>query len=159
VALLPEPTVRREVEAGTLAMVPLSTDELVRPLGIIHRRGKELGSTTRRFIELLQAESQFVSRVSQAATTVHAHSPECCGGAHESNGRQESGCGNGAPTGMVNGASGTNGVNGGKGAGEHDAIAVGGFAADPGEQPQRNRKELAAAVGRTAEQSGKVAVK
>ena len=38
-------------------MVPLATDELVRPLGIIHRRGKELGSTTRRFIELLQSGS------------------------------------------------------------------------------------------------------
>jgi DNA-binding transcriptional LysR family regulator len=57
-ALLPEPTVRREVQAGTLVMVPLSTDELVRPLGIIHRRGKELGSTTRRFIELLQKDGQ-----------------------------------------------------------------------------------------------------
>ena len=51
-------TVVREVEAGSLAMVPLETEELVRPLGIIHRRGKELGSTTRRFIELLQHEAQ-----------------------------------------------------------------------------------------------------
>jgi DNA-binding transcriptional LysR family regulator len=58
VALLPQPTVVREVEAGSLAMVPLATEELVRPLGIIHRRGKELGSTTRRFIELLQHEAQ-----------------------------------------------------------------------------------------------------
>jgi DNA-binding transcriptional LysR family regulator len=61
VALLPEPTVLREVESGSLAMVPLATDELVRPLGIIHRRGKELGSTTRRFIELLQSEGQCAS--------------------------------------------------------------------------------------------------
>jgi DNA-binding transcriptional LysR family regulator len=58
VALLPEPTVMREVSAGTLVAVPLATDELVRPLGIIHRRGKELTSTTRRFIELLQSEGQ-----------------------------------------------------------------------------------------------------
>jgi DNA-binding transcriptional LysR family regulator len=57
VALLPEPTVRREVAAGTLVAVPLTTDELVRPLGIIYRRGKELGSTARRFIELLQTET------------------------------------------------------------------------------------------------------
>lgn len=63
VALLPQPTVLREVEAGTLAMVPLATDELVRPLGIIHRRGKELGGTTRRFIELLQQEAQHVSPI------------------------------------------------------------------------------------------------
>ena len=56
VALLPEPTVLREVQSGSLAAVPLDTDELVRPLGIIHRRGKELSSTARRFIELLQHE-------------------------------------------------------------------------------------------------------
>ena len=56
IGLLPEPTVLREVEVGTLVAVPLTTDELVRPLGIIHRRGKEMGSTARRFIELLQAQ-------------------------------------------------------------------------------------------------------
>ena len=56
VALLPKPTVAREVESKTLAMVPLDTDELVRPLGIIYRHGKELGGTTLRFIEQLQGE-------------------------------------------------------------------------------------------------------
>ncbi len=61
VALLPEPTVLREVSAGTLVAVPLATDELVRPLGIIHRRGKELGCTAQRFIELLQSEGQNVA--------------------------------------------------------------------------------------------------
>jgi hypothetical protein len=57
-ALLPEPTVQGEVAAKSLVAVPLATHELVRPLGIIHRRGKELGSTTHRFIELLQSEAQ-----------------------------------------------------------------------------------------------------
>lgn len=57
VALLPAPTVVREVEAGTLAAVPLSTNELVRPLGIIHRRGKDLGVTVRRFIEMLRNDA------------------------------------------------------------------------------------------------------
>ncbi|HZZ29117.1 MAG TPA: LysR family transcriptional regulator [Pirellulales bacterium] len=56
VSLLPAPTVVREVETGTLAAVPLSTNELVRPLGIIHRRGKDLGVTVRKFIELLRGE-------------------------------------------------------------------------------------------------------
>ena len=42
VALLPEPTVMRGASRSSLAAVPLDTDELVRPLGIIHRRGKEL---------------------------------------------------------------------------------------------------------------------
>lgn len=62
VALLPEPTVLREVAAGSLSRVGLSTTELVRPLGIIHRRGKELSSTARRFIEMLQSETHFPSR-------------------------------------------------------------------------------------------------
>ena len=58
VSLLPAPTVVREVEAGSLVAVPLATNELVRPLGIIHRRGKDLGVTARRFIELLRIEAQ-----------------------------------------------------------------------------------------------------
>ncbi len=74
VALLPEPTVVREVEAGTLVAVPLSTNKLVRPLGIIHRRGKDLGVTVRRFIEMLRSDA--VPRAAQAAggdTTTLAH--------------------------------------------------------------------------------------
>ncbi|MEX2115145.1 MAG: LysR family transcriptional regulator [Pirellulales bacterium] len=58
VALLPEPTVQPEVASRSLVAVPLATNELVRPLAIIHRRGKELGSTTHRFIELLQSEAK-----------------------------------------------------------------------------------------------------
>ena len=64
VSLLPAPTVVREVESGTLAAVPLSSNELVRPLGIIHRRGKDLGVTARRFIELLRSESDTFSTLS-----------------------------------------------------------------------------------------------
>jgi DNA-binding transcriptional LysR family regulator len=66
-------TIRREIDralsgrntearvvmaAGTLVALPLSTGELVRPLGILHRRGKELGVTVRRFIELLRADGK-----------------------------------------------------------------------------------------------------
>jgi hypothetical protein len=51
--ILPEPTVTREVDAGTLMAVPLTTQELIRPLGIIHRRGKQLSGTARRFLESL----------------------------------------------------------------------------------------------------------
>src|SRR5262249_19597045 len=57
VALLPEPTLRREVQAGTLMAVPLTGAQLVRPLGIIHRRHHRLSASAQRFIELLQ-ESQ-----------------------------------------------------------------------------------------------------
>jgi hypothetical protein len=80
VALLPEPTVLREVEAKSLVMVPLATDELVRPLGIIHRRGKELGSTTRRFIELLQNHGQ------STADAPHRLVDACCADSRDSNG-------------------------------------------------------------------------
>jgi DNA-binding transcriptional LysR family regulator len=53
VALLPEPTVRREVEDGTLLFRPLHGCRLVRPLGIIHRRHHKLSGTATRFMELL----------------------------------------------------------------------------------------------------------
>ena len=54
VALLPEPTLRREVRAGTLAFRPLEGCRFVRPLGIIHRRHHPLSAAASRFIELLR---------------------------------------------------------------------------------------------------------
>jgi len=54
VSLLPEPTVVREVQLGSLAARPIANERLVRPIGIIYRRGKELGVTARRFMQLLQ---------------------------------------------------------------------------------------------------------
>ena len=57
VALLPEPTVGRELASGTLASARIAGEELVRPLGIIHARGKPLSATARRFIELLRGHS------------------------------------------------------------------------------------------------------
>ncbi|MCC7085532.1 MAG: LysR family transcriptional regulator, partial [Pirellulales bacterium] len=63
VSLLPAPTVVREIGGGTLVAVPLAGNQLVRPLGIIQRRGKNLGVTARRFIELLRKEGE-----SQATT-------------------------------------------------------------------------------------------
>jgi DNA-binding transcriptional LysR family regulator len=57
VALLPEPTITRELEIKSLVKVPLANVALVRPIGIIHRRGKELGGTTQRFMDMLLDES------------------------------------------------------------------------------------------------------
>ena len=59
VALLPEPTVQREVAAGTLCAVKIAdaAAELVRPLGIIRARGKPLAPTVRRFVELLRGHA------------------------------------------------------------------------------------------------------
>ncbi len=56
VALLPEPTLRREVRARTLIALPLFECRLVRPLGIIHRRRHKLSRAALRFIELLSAQ-------------------------------------------------------------------------------------------------------
>jgi DNA-binding transcriptional LysR family regulator len=54
VALLPEPTLRREVEAGTLMAVPLTGCRMVRPLGIIYERHHRLNTSILRFIDMLR---------------------------------------------------------------------------------------------------------
>jgi|SRR5579884_3754702 len=54
VSILPKPSVTREVENGILAIVPLEMPELVRPIGIIHRRQKLLTPTAAKFLEFLQ---------------------------------------------------------------------------------------------------------
>jgi DNA-binding transcriptional LysR family regulator len=53
-SLLPEPTVTREVQIGTLVAVPLAGIDMVRPIGILYRCSADLGATTRRFIQFLQ---------------------------------------------------------------------------------------------------------
>lgn len=104
VALLPEPTVAREVQAGSLSAVRLPTEELKRPIGIIHRRGRELGKAARRFIELLQDDvpkgaSRATIRDGSAAAQ-HAADEKPAADAREpaavgSNGRHGHGNGNG----------------------------------------------------------------
>jgi DNA-binding transcriptional LysR family regulator len=91
VALLPEPTVLREVETHSLKSISLTTDELVRPLGIIHRRGKELGITTRRFIELLQADGTLAAR--EAKVIDGEPNPKSNGHANEAAGSRTAGNG------------------------------------------------------------------
>jgi DNA-binding transcriptional LysR family regulator len=58
VSLLPAPTVEHEIRSGSLVALPLAGIEMHRPLGIILRRGKELGKTARRFMQLLQDNAQ-----------------------------------------------------------------------------------------------------
>jgi hypothetical protein len=55
--LLPEPTVDREVIGGALAARPLVGVDLLRPIGVVQRRGKELGKTAKRFMQLLLKQS------------------------------------------------------------------------------------------------------
>lgn len=58
VSLLPQPLLTREVRTGTLAAVALSGEEFVRPLGIIHRRGRQFGPNARQFLELLRSNKE-----------------------------------------------------------------------------------------------------
>jgi DNA-binding transcriptional LysR family regulator len=53
VSILPEPTIRREVETGTLRAIPLIAPVLKRPVGIIHRHRKVFTPTASRFLEML----------------------------------------------------------------------------------------------------------
>jgi DNA-binding transcriptional LysR family regulator len=53
VSLLPLPTIRRELEFGTLHSIPLSDARFERPLGIVHKRHKHLSTAAEKFIELL----------------------------------------------------------------------------------------------------------
>jgi DNA-binding transcriptional LysR family regulator len=57
VAILPEPTLRREVQARTLVARPLYGCRFTRPLGIIHRR-QRLAPAARSFLELLLEDSR-----------------------------------------------------------------------------------------------------
>ncbi len=54
VALLPEPMLKREVESGTLAAIPLSGRRFFRPLSIIYRRNPRLSSAAAEFIRLIR---------------------------------------------------------------------------------------------------------
>jgi len=54
VSILPEPTVRAEHRAGSIAAVRLIAPELHRPIGIIHRLRKVFTPTVSKFVELLK---------------------------------------------------------------------------------------------------------
>ena len=54
VSILPRPSVNREVEDGVLTAVQLDMPELIRPIGIIHRRQKLLTPTTVALMDFLR---------------------------------------------------------------------------------------------------------
>jgi len=65
-ALLPGPTVAREVAAGSLVTLPVHDVQMFRPLGIVHKRHKQLTNAVTKLIELLQRDD-LPSRVVEAA--------------------------------------------------------------------------------------------
>jgi DNA-binding transcriptional LysR family regulator len=54
ISILPRPTVLKELGIRALAAMPVSLPDLVRPIGIIHRRGKRMTPAVGRFVELLR---------------------------------------------------------------------------------------------------------
>jgi DNA-binding transcriptional LysR family regulator len=58
ISILPERTVRQEVTEGRLAMCSIDAKELVRPVGIIHRRRKTFSPTAAEFLKYLQERSR-----------------------------------------------------------------------------------------------------
>ena len=66
ISILPEPSLAREVKAGTLVAVPIEgdgpDDRLTRPLAIIHRRHGSLDPAAAKFLELLMSHETDAGR-------------------------------------------------------------------------------------------------
>jgi len=58
VSILPRHTVQKEASIRTLAAVDVAIPDLVRPVGIVHRRHKPLTPTAERFVQMLQEASE-----------------------------------------------------------------------------------------------------
>jgi DNA-binding transcriptional LysR family regulator len=77
ISILPQPTLEREVEMGTLRVMPFAKGRLSRPLGIIHRRGKRLTSSAVQFIDRLMERERRGDRANRttAAGNARRHPP------------------------------------------------------------------------------------
>ena len=53
VAIVPEPAVETEVRSETLSVIHISDDPMLRPLALVHRKGRHLTLAAQRFIEYL----------------------------------------------------------------------------------------------------------
>jgi DNA-binding transcriptional LysR family regulator len=53
ISILPARTMQAEIEQGRLVSIPLHAPELVRPVGIVHRRRKKFNRAAQSFLELL----------------------------------------------------------------------------------------------------------
>ena len=65
VSILPRHTVQKEASIRTLAAVDMAIPDLVRPVGIVHRRHKPLTPTAERFVQMLQEASEAPRRARQ----------------------------------------------------------------------------------------------
>ena len=60
VAIVPQPSVRREQQQGRLAVITLAEPEWTREVGVIHRQDRALSTAARKFIELLEERDKIV---------------------------------------------------------------------------------------------------
>lgn len=56
VSVLPSRVLAADVDQGRLVSVPIQASDLVRPLGIVHRRRKKFGRAAQAFLDLLQGK-------------------------------------------------------------------------------------------------------
>jgi DNA-binding transcriptional LysR family regulator len=57
ISILPARTMHAEIEQGRLVAIPLHAPELVRPVGIVHRKRKKFNGAARAFLELVASAS------------------------------------------------------------------------------------------------------
>lgn len=65
ISILPARTMQAEIEQGRLVSIPLHAPELVRPLGIVHRKRKKFNRAAQSFLELLQEQPAPVPAAAQ----------------------------------------------------------------------------------------------
>jgi len=85
VSILPRPTVLREVANRSLALADLLGLELVRPLSIIHRRGRPLTPAMSSFIELLTDRAGGLASGAAWAEAVPSGNGDGSGDGHPAN--------------------------------------------------------------------------
>lgn len=74
VSILPEPTVQREVAAGTLVALRLKDVAWFRPVGVIHKRNKNLSTAADKFRELLNESADSFPPTERAQSSKNGRS-------------------------------------------------------------------------------------
>lgn len=69
IALLPAPTVRRELEIGSLRALQLEDVRWVRPLGIVYRKNQSLTVAASRFLDLLHQSPESLTPITSPDAT------------------------------------------------------------------------------------------
>lgn len=72
-AILPAPSLARELAAGTLVAVPFHEPRFTRPLAILHRRVGDLGPAASRFLSILTGEGPEPASLCCGSTTTNGH--------------------------------------------------------------------------------------